>query len=98
MTVGRRLVAIHKDAVIDAAARFIAYPRSDRQVEMSKPDVPQGVPPYTHALRVTFTFDAETITLAGVQRVAMRVPAPTSVPPDDRHAGYWLAVENAAVG
>jgi hypothetical protein len=65
---------------------------------MSKPDVPQGVPPYTHALRVTFTFDAETITLAGVQRVAMRVPAPTSAPPDDRHAGYWLAVENPAGG
>jgi hypothetical protein len=51
---------------------------------------------YSHALRVTFAYDADGITLKRVKRVAMRVRAPVSPAPGEGVIGYWLAVENGA--
>jgi hypothetical protein len=58
---------------------------------MSELHVPQA-PAYTHALRISFAYDGDKITLAGSTRVAMRVPAPATPPPDEKQAGYWLEV------
>ena len=52
--------------------------------------------PYSHALRLKFEYDADSISLRRVRRVAMRVPAPTSPPPGDDAIGHWLAVEDSA--
>lgn len=51
---------------------------------------------YTHALRVTFAYDADSIALKHVRRVAMRVLAPTTPPPGEMASGHWLAVEDQA--
>lgn len=51
---------------------------------------------YSHALRVTFAYDASTITLKRVKRVAMRVPASAMAAPDEGSVGYWLALEDEA--
>ncbi len=49
---------------------------------------------HTHCLRVTFAYDAKTITLHHVRRVAMRAPAPATEIPGKGAVGYWLAVEH----
>ncbi|MGH6871933.1 MAG: hypothetical protein ACREHE_10550 [Rhizomicrobium sp.] len=49
---------------------------------------------YTHALRVTFAYDADAVVLKRVSRVAMRVLAPPTPPPGETASGHWLAVED----
>jgi hypothetical protein len=49
---------------------------------------------YSHALRVTFSYDANAITLGSVRRIAMRVLAPARLPPTGKAVGHWLAVED----
>jgi hypothetical protein len=63
---------------------------------MNEVHLPRGGLAYSHALRVTLTFDGENIQVARVQRVAMRVPAPATEPPGEGTVGHWLAVEDAA--
>jgi hypothetical protein len=63
---------------------------------MNDVHLPKAGMNYTHTLRVTFSYTAKEIRIARVQRVAMRVPAPVTPPPGEKHVGYWLAVEDAA--
>jgi hypothetical protein len=63
---------------------------------MSEIHLPQRGPAYSHTLRVTFAYDGKQIRLVSVQRVAMRVPAPTTPAPSGKSAGYWFAIEDPA--
>jgi hypothetical protein len=80
------------DRTGDAPANEVSAQERDR---MSSLHLPQGVPQYTHVLRVTFAFDADKVTLEGVVRVAMRVTAPTTPTPDENTTGYWLELRDA---
>ena len=48
------------------------------------------------ALRLTFSYQGSQITLLGVERVAVIVPAPVVAPPLAGQTGYWFEVRDAA--
>jgi hypothetical protein len=49
---------------------------------------------YTHTLRITFSYDGPKLEIIGVQRVAMRAPAPATITPQIDQTGYWLEVRD----
>jgi len=47
---------------------------------------------YTHALRITVSFDGPKLEIARVERVRMRVPAAPATAPKENQGGYWVEV------
>jgi hypothetical protein len=50
--------------------------------------------PYTHVLRITFAYENSNLQIAGVTRIAMRVPAPSTPAPQEGQVGSWFEVRD----
>jgi hypothetical protein len=50
--------------------------------------------PYTHALRITFAYENSQLQITSVTRIAMRVPAPSTLAPQEGQVGSWFEVRD----